>query len=391
MKNKQIYTYCMCGAFLVCALVNATQGAMLTSYINQYSLLSSAQGVTSSAQSIGQGLSILILLSQAGKIGKPAIVAIAFTSTVVILFAISLIPSFVLLAILYCLFGIMFGATNSTTSSLVADMYAGGDTSKYMSRLHGFYGLGGLVAPLIYMLLFDAGFYWNIIIRITAGAVAVLLIIFFFLSRRALKNIELPESSNRKISLRDFGSFFRSGTNILLFFSMFFYAAHQSVFVVWLIRFVSVFLESPALGSLSMALFWAGITISRLFIHRLIPAPPIKVVLFGNLAAGAVIFAGVISGSAIAMACCAFIAGFSNGTSIPSILAVGCSDNHGNTALPTNVFNLALFLAFASCPLVVGAMVSNLPMSSGMYLSAFSALLSGILVICYCRKKRKPC
>ena len=138
-----------------------------------------------------------------------------------------------------------------------------------------------------------------------------------------------------------------------------------------------------------MSLFWAGITCSRLFMHRLLPISPIKVVLFGNFAATVAICIGVFSGSAVVMACCAFIAGFSNGTSVPAMLAVGCADNQGNTVLPTSFLNLALFVAFAVCPLVVGALVARTSMSAGMYLSALCTLLCAVLVFLYCKINSK--
>jgi len=387
MKTKQIYTYCMWGAFFVCAVVNATQGAMLTSFIDQYGLQSSAQGATGSAQSFGQAFSLFFLLSQAGRIAKPVIVTFAFICIVIILFAISLMPPFVLLVLFYGLFGVMFGATNSTTSSLIADLYTGEDTPKKMSSLHGAYGFGGLVAPLFLVGLLNAGLYWNISVRVAAVVTAVLLVPFLFLSRYALKSIELPKSSNQKITRDDFKSFIKRGSNILLFFGVLSYGMHQSVIVVWLIRYVSVFLNTPSLGAWSLSLFWAGITISRLFIHKLLPVSPIKVVLVGNLVAMAALFAGILSGSAAVLAGCVFIAGLSNGTSVPVMLAVGCADNQGNTALPTNFLNLALFLAFALCPLIVGALVSYTSMSSGMYLSAFSTLVCAVVVWFYRRRR----
>jgi len=389
MNARRVYTFCMWGAFFVCAVVNATQGAMLTSFIDQYGLQSSAQGATSSAQSFGQGFSLLFLLTQAGRISKPTVVKLAFITVVVVLFAVSFMPPFVLLVLLYGLFGVAFGATNSTTSSLVADMYTGGDTSKHMSGLHGAYGLGGLVSPLFFMALFSAGLYWNISIRVAGVVAAVLLIPFIFLSRHTLRSIELPKSSNLKITLGDIGGFLKQSRNIMLFFGVLFYGAHQSVFVVWLIRYVSVYLESPSLGALSLSLFWAGITISRLFMHRILPIPPIKVVLYGNFVAMIAISIGVFSGSAIVMACCALVAGFSNGTSVPVFLAVGCADNQGNTVLPTNVLNLALFIAFATCPLIVGALVAATTMSAGMYLSAFCTLMCSVSLLFYCIKSAK--
>jgi len=387
MNAKQTFYYCLCIAIFVGAVGHATQGAMLTSFINQYSLQSSAQGMTGFAQSIGQSLSLVLLLWQAGRIAKSTIVVIAFTGVTVTFLAISLMPPFLVLSLIYCLFGIMFGAINSTTTALVADMFTGDSTPKYMSGLHGIFGLAGLFSPLFFMALFSAGFHWNIVIRITAAVVAALLVLYLALSGVSLKSIKMPVSGSLKLKREDFRRFFKRGSNYMLILSMFFYGMHQSAIVVWVIRYVSVFLGAPSLGAPSLSLYWAGATASRLFTHRVLTAPPLKILLFGNIAAAAVMCAGVLSGSAAVMALCVFVVGILNGTTIPVLLATGCADNDVNTILPASFINLALFLALAFCPLIVGAMVEHVSLSSGMFLSAACMLACGVLAYFYRGKK----
>ena len=389
MKSKQIYSACIYCSFFVIAMVNAMPGIMLTSFIDQYALLSSAQGAPGAALSFGQALALIFLFWQAGRISKSVIVTFSFAVIVVLLFTISVIPPYTVLVLLFCLLGTVFGAISSTASSLIADLYTGAGTSKYMSRLHGIFGLGGLVTPIIFMRLFTAGLHWNIAVRIVTAMIAVLLIIYLVFTGYSLKSVDLPKSSNLKIKLEDFKRFFKRGTNALLIFSMFFYAAHQSVIAVWIIRYVSVFLGDISLGALSLSLFWGGITVSRLFTHKLLPVSPVKIVLCGNLVSTIVLLAGVFSGSAIVMAACVFIVGLLNGTSIPVLLATGCADNDGNTILPTSLLNLSMFVALVACPLVVGALVEYTTMRSGLFLSAFCTLASGVFVFTYVRKKRQ--
>ena len=382
MKSTKIYAYCLFAAFFSCAVVHATQGAMLTSYIEEYKLLASAQGSVASSQSIGQALSLFIMFWIAGRVSKSTIVTIAFTIITVMLCFISFVPPFVVLCMLYFVIGLAFGSISTGTSALIPDMFEGANATKYMARLHGAFGLGGLVSPLFYKFLFDSGYGWNIIIRITMFVLAALLITYCFLARYSHKSLRLATTSNQKIKLKDVKSFLKSGSGVLLIFSVFFYATHQSIIAVWMIRYVEVFLEGPELAPITLSLFWGGIVISRFFVHKL-PFSPVKIVMVGNFVASLVLFTGVMSGSPMVMTICSPIVGLLGGPTIPVILAVGCAENKGNTILPTNLLNLAMFLAQAIGPPLVGALVHSQPMSAGIFLSTGAALTCSIFVFAY--------
>jgi len=361
---------------------------MLTSWIEHYRLEAAAQGALGSAQSAGMTTALLILIWQAGRITKNTIITFSLIALVVLLFVVSLMPPFALLVAIYCLVGIFYGSVSSLMSAVISDLYYGKDSSKYMSRLHGVFGVGGLCLPFLFRALLDGGLYWNITIRVIVFILAAIMVMFVILSRYSLKSIVLPKNSNQKITRGDLKMFFRSGTNILLILSILFYGTHQSVIMIWLIRYVEVFLESPALSSLALSLYWAGVTLTRLFIHKLLPIPPIKILFIGNFIAAVMICAGVLSGSAVVVAVLTFVMGFANGTSVPVIISACCSDNDCNTLLPTNVINISLYTSFFLSPLAVGLLESYTSLNEGMYFGAFFTLMCGLTTLLYWRKKR---
>ena len=389
MKAKQTYTFCLYAVFFVCAMVYTTQGALLTSWIDHYRLEAAAQGAVGSAQSAGMTVALFILIWQAGRITKNTIITFSYISLVILLFAVSLMPPFTLMIVFYCLVGIFYGSISSLLSSVVADIYDGKDSSKQMSRLHGIFGIGGLLLPFFYRGLLSAGLYWNIALRTMVLILAAILIMFILLSRYSLKSLTLPRRSNQRITKEDLRMFFSRGSNFLLILSILFYGAHQSAIVVWLIRYVEVFLETPALSALALSLYWAGVTLTRLLIFKILPVSPIKIVLFGNLVAAVMICSGVLSGSAIVVAALTFVMGFANGTTIPVVISTCCTDNDCNTVLPANVINISLYTAFFLCPLVVGALESYSSLNEGMYLSAFFTVMCSVMILLYRSKTRK--
>jgi len=372
-------------------MIFTTQGAMLTSWIEHYRLVAAAQGAIGSAQNAGMAAALFILIWQAGRITKNTIITFSFIALVVLLFAVSFMPPFALLVVLYGVVGIFYGSVSSLMSSVMSDLYAGKDASKYMSRLHGVFGLGGLVLPFFVRGLLNSGLYWNIAFRIVVFIMAAILVMFILLSRYSLKKLELPKSSYQRITRSDLLIFFKRSSNIFLILGILFYGTHQSVIMVWLIRYVEVFLENPALSSLAMSLYWAGVTLTRLFIHKILPVAPVKIVFLGNFVATVMICAGVLSGSALVVAILTFVMGFANGASIPVIISTCCTDNDCNSLLPTNVINISLYTAFFVCPLIVGALEAYASLHAGMYLSAFFTLMCGLVILLYWRKTRKGC
>ena len=369
-------------------MIYATQGAMLTSWIEHYDLESAAQGAVGSMQSAGMTIALFILIWQAGRVSKNTIVTFSLTMITALLFAVSFMPPFALLVVLFCFVGICYGSISSLSSSIMADIYDGEDSSKNMSKLHGVFGIGGLIVPFIYRGLLNAGVYWNIAIRLMVVFLAVITVVFIILSRYSLKSIVLPKHSKQRITREDLRIFFRRGPNILLILSMLFYGTHQSVIMVWIIRYVEVLLESPALSSLALSLYWAGVTLTRLLIYKILSAPPMKIVVFGNIVAAVAIASGVLSGSAIAVAVSMFVMGFANGTTVPVMISACCADNDCNTILPANVMNISLYTAFFLCPLAVGALESIASLHEGMYMSAFFAFLCGLMALLYMRSSR---
>jgi len=331
---------------------------------------------------------LLILFFQAGRVPKTTLLSFWLIILVGVIFVIGITPPFVVLVIMYGLIGLAFGAISPLTSSLVADMYEGADKTTYISRLNGFFGLGGLLAPIFFKAMFDIGAHWTVSIRITLGIYAVTLIPYFLFMRTSIKSIDLPKDSDRRVSFGDIKGFVTSGSGTLLTLSSFFYGAHQHTLSVWIIRYVSVFLNSPAHGAFSLSLFWAGTTISRLFMHKL-PSSPVKLIFIGNCASAAVMIAGILSRSPMLMTICVFAAGLLSGATVPVLVAAGCQESSSNTILPTNTLLLSMFVASSICLLLVGGLVAYTTMGSAILLSAISALLSGVFVQCY--RRRKSC
>ena len=386
MKAKQLYTYCMFLVVFVVALANATQGVMLNNFIEHYALEAASQGAIGSAQGFGQLFALCLVFVLAGKISKSAIATTTILCVAAILLGISFAPPFVLLCFLFGLMGFSFGTADSMASSLIADLFDGEATHKYMSRLHGIFGLGGLIAPLFYLSLSNAGLSWDMAIRVMVAIMAVILMLYLILLRTATREITLPKTSNQNITSADIKVFFKSGTGVLLILCALFYGLHQSIVAVWIYRYVSVFLNGPILGALSLSLFWAGTTISRLIMHK-VPISPIKIVLWGNLAAAAVMCIGIVSASPAVMTVFIAAAGLLGGVTIPVLLASGCEEKNCNTILPTNLIFLAIVAAYMCSPLIVGALVARTSMSAGILLSALCALACGVLTCFYVRKK----
>ena len=377
MKTRQIFTYSIISAFFICAIGASTQGYMLNDFIEIYSIQSARQGLVGTFFSVGQIAALFLVFILTGRIKKPTFIILALAAASCIFCLLSLIPPFFLLLILYSLFGIMFAINNTISSSLVADINNKKDIPKYMCMLHGVFGLGGLLAPLIFLVLNKSGVKWNSVLLYLSILFLLFSVIYYIITKKASKSVNLEYAEKVKIKCKDIFYVISDKKGAMLILSAFFYGAHQSVFIVWIYRYVSIFLDSESLGALALSLFWTGMAISRLLISR-INIKPKNYIKYGNIFAALIIVIGIISNTAIVMTICTFLAGISAGPTVPLLMAKGCDMYQEKTVLATNVVLISIYFAQMVTPVIVAAVNNSITNQIGMLLAAVFSIICAV-------------
>lgn len=152
--------------------------------------------------------------------------------------------------------GLGAGSVDSSLNNYVAINYS----SKHMSWLHAFWGIGSTIGPLIITAAFTLGFNW----RFGYGAIAVLifgLTLIFFLGRKLfVQKASSDKVNSEKVNMITLNTFLSSS-----FF--FFYTSVEGGIGLWI---YSVMTEARNFTTLSagilVALYWASLTIGRIIV-----------------------------------------------------------------------------------------------------------------------------
>ncbi|MEL7608090.1 MAG: MFS transporter [Bacillota bacterium] len=363
-KRKRAYTISLLFLMFIGAVCSSTQGVMLTNYIDYYGLQSSAQGLTSAFQSIGGITALLLIGILVGRVHKSVIIMITAVAVPVVFLTLGSKPPFVVLLISYALYGVAFGFEDSTSSSLMADLYQR-RSAVYMNLLHGIYGIGGLVGPILLSSLVNAGLEWNQTLFVIAGLAFLGLIVYAVCGAPIMRSKVQVSKPAARMRWSDVRSFLMEKRKRLLLLAAFLYGAHQIAITGWSMRYISEFLGTPQYGALALSLYWIGITVSRFIAPRFGIARS-KIVVFGFVATTLILGAGLASGNGFVMMLCCGLAGIVEGAVLPMLLDMSCSWQIENTSLGSTMVIFVLYIGFILIPPAIGAIAALAGITVGM-------------------------
>ncbi len=362
------------------SMCNTLLGPLLTDIINQYHLKAALQGALSAAQSAGSMAALGIGLFLAGRVQKPVIMAAVSAAMALTMLGAGLQPLMVILIIFYLLFGIAKGLTDTLTSSCIADMHSGRKQASCMGSLHGAYGVGGLLAPLLIVQLKFMRLPWNEVYFVFSGIALVSFISYLLILMRTRVIVSPYFEKTHHVNIKAVASYLREKRNGYLLGAGFCFSIYQIGYFLWINRYIGNDLGNPQMGSVALAMFWIGTAAARILVPRL-KISPIKTIIWGNIAAVFFALVGIWSGNVPVIIGCSLMAGFANGAVFSLLLYIGCNNARENTMLFTTLMFFALYTGQITSPLAVGALSENLGLALSMSIAVAFALLSSVFMI----------
>ena len=387
MRIERKMTWYVCGIMLLMfigAICTTTQGMLLTDYIDHYELESFRQGYMSAFQSIGNILALFLIGIFIGKIKKASVLTLSAFLIPVVFFALHWKPPYIVLLLCYGLYGVAFGFLDSLASSIMVDVYHE-DASKYMNVLHGVYGVGGLLGPVLLQFLSNVGLQWNDILAALCVLSLLAALLYAAVAYPIFKVQGRAAEGAGPLLLSDVLTFFREKRKQALLLCCFLYGAHQIGITVWTTRYISEYLYAPAFGPAALSLFWVGVTLSRLIITGF-KFKPEKVVLCGHILSGLAIGIGVLVKNGLFMMICCGLSGFFEGAILPEALYISCSWTSKNTALGSSMVLIAHYIGFVITPPLIGAVIRSLGVAVGMsipVICSFAAAAGALALMKY--------
>jgi MFS family permease len=378
---KKLFTYSIILLMFTGALCTSTQGTLLSKYIDFYGLESTAQGLTSSMQSAGNLMALFLIGLLVGKLLKTSIVMISAVSIPIIFLLLGSKPAFPVLLIAFMLFGIAFGFQDSLASALMVDLNPE-KSGMYMNLLHGVFGLGGLIGPVLFVSLMKKGLEWNGVLLLVACFCCVSCAIYILLCIKVRKYLPVGMISNKKIEINDIKKFVSERRKMILLICAVSFGAHQIGISSWINRYVADYIGDVDNGALSLSMFWVGTAVSRLLCSAIRIRNSTKVSL-GFFLTSVFILIGVLSRDGTIMVFCCLLAGLAEGPILPLMLDMSCRWECENTSLGSTMLLLAHYCGFLFMPLLIGKlaalddlrMAMLLPVAASLIGTAFSVKL----------------
>lgn len=277
--------------------------------------------------------------------------------------------------------GFLDGYMNSTLIDLYPD-----NSTKPMGLLHGFYGIGSLVMPLILQGLL-LWFVWRGAYYVVAVLFVIVTVFIIILNAKIEKAGGLKETEEQKLKLGDIKDYLKKKTNIVMFLFAILAAMAQAGIVSWVVRFVTLKYDAEATGALCVTIFWLAATVNR-FLMPKIKMDMLKMTIFGCLFFGIALAIGILVPSMVVMCIMVGFCGLFSGHLMPGIMMIAAEGYQGNTTLTTSMMSFAFGIGRVAIPLIIAAVKNSVSLELGMLMAAISAVLGmvcGLIVL----KKRK--
>ncbi len=294
--------------------------------------------------------------------------------------------SFPMFLIAGLLMGYGNGGADSCQSSFLADLNRE-DTPRHMGAMHGIFGIGGVLTPIILRAMLKY-YHWRTIYIIIGAVCLIFIMQFAAVTKLVNSHISVVSRTESTFSMTGFKKFISERYTVLLLLSLFFGAAAQSGVIVWTIRYVSIYLNSPDLAGICLSVYWVASTVSR-FVSPLIPWKPYQILTFGAIASAIIwALALTINLPVIIFAACILV-GLTSGSCIPMSLSEGAAINREQTGMSTSMLMIFKSLGQILSPIVVAFVSSVSGMQTGMLVTAVFFGINGIFCVLMIRVKGK--
>jgi MFS family permease len=369
----------------VFGLTNSFQSVVMNRVVDAYQLTGGAQGIMSSMINLGSILAFFAAPMLQGRLKKASMLIIACLLLAASFFLLGGTQVFAAMIAASILAGIGFGWLDTNCNAVMVDLHPENSAS-YLGLLHGGFGVGSLISPLLITALFSV-ITWRGVSFVMGAVVAVTGMAFLAIMARSKRNT--PASApEQPLTFAATRAFLTKRKNVLMLVSGMLYAITQSGLLIWLVRYMTLQYGAETLGSTALSIYWVCATLSRFFAPR-IPMRPLKLFVLGALLSCVFQTVGVLSGSPVVMCVMVGIIGLVTGHCVPMLLSEITHGQQGNSALAASATLVSMCFMRILVPVGMGAIAGAVNISVAMLTPAVSGALAGILALVVLRHEKR--
>jgi fucose permease len=321
-----------------------------------------------SAISYGTGSLAGGLLTE--RLGRRVILVLAVLLLAIGYLTLAIAPSWAVFLVAAIPTGLAGGAIDAGTNGLILDLYPDA-LGRALNRLHLFFSLGALSAPLAVGQLLGAGVAWQTVILATGLTVAPLALLLVVADVPPGRHTPAGNDP-RRLAL--------AGPLLLLAIAIGCYVGSEIGVSNWLVRFLDAAPLGVATGALS--LFWGGLTIGRLVLARFGDRfDHLRSAIVASLVASAALAAAVVVPSLPASVVLFGLVGFAFGPIYPLIMAVGGERFPGRSAAVSGILGASAVAGSVIYPPAMGFLSVSVGLTAAMLGAAVVSLGCAIALV----------
>lgn len=384
-RSKRTLTAGILLLIFLYGLTNAYQSVVINRVVDTYHLTGGAQGIMSSMMNLGGIIAFFAAPLLQGRLKKTSMLLIACLLLTVSFFLLGGTTPFAIMIGASVLAGFSFGWLDTNCNAVMVDIHAENSAS-YLGLLHGSFGVGGLIAPLMITALL-AVITWRGVSLVMGVIVALVGLAFLMILAVSAKGTPAA-APEQPLSFAAARGFLLKKKNVMMLVAGMLYAITQSGLLIWLVRYMTLQYNAEALGSTALSIYWVCATLSRFFAPR-IPLRPLKLFLVGALLSCVFQTIGVLSGSPVVMCVMVGVIGLVTGHCVPMLLSEIAKGQQGNSALAASATLVSMCFMRILVPVGMGAVASAVNISFAMLAPAVSGALAGMMALFVLRLEKR--
>jgi len=366
----------------VYSLVVSLPSILINDVVETFSLEGTDEGLMGALTSFGFMLSIFFVVMVQGRAKKTTVLVIALAAQAIAVFACGFSPVFLLFCTACVFVGFSGGFLDTFNNSVIVDVRES-ESTKYLGYLHGLFGVGSLLSPLIFMLILR-NTDWRGVHYVLAVASALVMLFVFIITRKTGSTRNKAAAREHLFTKSDLLAYMKIKRNITLAMAGFFAMLTIASVMVWIVRYMTLRYDAAEIGALSITVYWICATVNRFLLAPIIKRAPVKFFVLGAFFSGISLLIGVVSGSSVVFCVCIGIFGLCSGHFIPVLVSESAVGYDGRTTFTTSVIMFLMSLARIAAPIMMAFLSTQISLTIGMMLpitTAIAAMICGLFAI----------
>jgi len=373
-RNVGVVTAAAFVSIFIYSFIVSLPAVLINEVVEAFSLDGTYEGFMGAFASFGFMLSIFFIVLIQGRAQKSTVLIVAFAAQAIMLFICGFSPVFLLFCIGCSLVGFSGGFIDTFSNSTIVDIHKG-KGAKYLGFLHGLFGVGSLLSPLVF---FWALRYidWRGVHYALAIASVLVMLLVFLLTRGLSKNTETVNVREHLFTKKDLVDYIKVRRNAALALAGFFSMGGISCVLVWIVRYMTLRYGAPELGALSISIYWVCSTINRFFLVQHVKRAPMKFFTLGAVLSSLIVLVGIFSGSPVVLCVMIGFFGLCSGHFVPVMVSECAVGYEGRTTFTTSFIMFVMSLGRIAAPVMMAFTSTQISLTFSMMLPVAAIVIT---------------